>query len=194
MSDKEQQSGDYESQVRTTDNIPDEELVKANRDGGGDDDGHGEGSLAADDGFEAVRRWRVAVSLNTLLGQVNAMAPGRSKASDGSIGDPAHQSRNSDHNPWIVDGGVGVVTARDFTHDPAHGCDANQIAEKIRASRDPRVKYIIWNRRIASSSPIGGVAAWEWRRYTGANGHTHHVHLSVKSDKANYDSAAPWAI
>ena len=36
--------------------------------------------------------------------------------------------------------------------------------------------------------------AWEWRRYTGANGHTHHVHLSVKSDKANYDSAAPWAI
>lgn len=133
-------------------------------------------------------------SLNVLLNEVNTKAPTRSKASDGSIGDPAHQSRQSDHNPWIVEAGVGVVTARDFTHDLANGCDANDIAEKIRTSRDPRVKYIIWNRRIANSSPKGTVAAWEWRPYTGPNGHTHHVHISVKADKASYDSIASWGI
>ena len=189
MSNREQQSGDYEAQARTTDDVPEDERLKED-----DEDGHGEGAVHVEEGFEAVRRWRVAESLNTLLKQVNTMAPSRSKASDGSIGDAAHATRSSDHNPWIVDAGIGVVSARDITHDAAHGCDANVLAEKIRAARDPRVKYIIWNRRIASSSPIGGVAAWEWRRYTGANGHTHHVHLSVKSDTATYDSAAPGAL
>ena len=42
--------------------------------------------------------WRVARSLDVLLGQLNALAPERSKASDGSIGDAAHASRSSDHN------------------------------------------------------------------------------------------------
>ncbi|MEO6089551.1 MAG: hypothetical protein ABIQ18_41235, partial [Umezawaea sp.] len=61
--------------------------------------------------------WRVANSLQTLLAQLNAAAPGRSKVSDGSIGDPNHQAEGSgsDHNPDAA----GVVCARDFTHDPA---------------------------------------------------------------------------
>lgn len=86
------------------------------------------------------------------------------------------------------------MTARDITHSPQTGCDANELAEKIRSSRDTRVKYIIWNRRIANSSPKGTHPAWEWRPYTGPNGHTHHIHISVKADKANYDSTAPWGI
>jgi hypothetical protein len=49
-----------------------------------------------------VRGWRVAESLQRLLEQVNQMAPGRNKASDGSIGDPRHQSRASDHTPWSL--------------------------------------------------------------------------------------------
>ena len=87
-----------------------------------------------------VRGWRVAESLQRLLEQVNQMAPDRNKASDGSIGDPRHQSRASDHNPWVIDGNIGVVTARDITHDPRNGCDAQKIADSIVASRDPRVK------------------------------------------------------
>lgn len=137
-----------------------------------------------------VRGWRVAESLQRLLEQVNQMAPGRSKASDGSIGDPRHQSRNSDHNPWVIDGNIGVVTARDITHDPANGCDAQKIADSIVASRDPRVKYIIWNRRICNSK----VQPWTWRRYTGTNPHNKHVHISVLPEKAKYDSRADWQL
>ena len=137
-----------------------------------------------------VRGWRVAESLQRLLEQVNQMAPDRNKASDGSIGDPRHQSRASDHNPWVIDGNIGVVTARDFTHDPRNGCDAQKIADSIVASRDPRVKYIIWNRQICNSK----TQPWTWRRYTGANPHNKHVHISVLPEKAKYDNRADWQL
>ncbi len=146
------------------------------------------------EGFEAIQ-WRVAKSLEKLRAQVNAMAPGRNKLSDGGIGDDRHAERSSDHNPWVdFDGVRGVVTARDFTHDPAGGCDAGVLAEQIRASDDPRVKYIIWNRQIANFASIGGAEPWAWRPYHGENPHNHHVHISVKSDKNNYDSEANWNI
>ena len=132
--------------------------------------------------------WRVAQSLLTLLGQVNAAAPGRDKSSDGTIGDAAHQARESDHNAWIIDHGIGVVTALDVTHDPQGGCDAGQLTHALLNSRDSRIKYMIWNHQIVSSN----VAPWQWRPYTGQDPHTGHLHLSVKSDKASYDSAALW--
>jgi beta-lactamase superfamily II metal-dependent hydrolase len=138
--------------------------------------------------------WRPAKSILKLRSQVNVRAPHRNKASDGTIGDKAHCQRNSDHNPWVRDGSIGVVTAIDITNDPAGGCDANTIAEAIRASRDPRVKYIIWNRRIANSSAMGNSQPWQWRPYHGTNPHTKHVHISVKPDKSSYDSTVDWAI
>ncbi len=143
---------------------------------------------------EAVRPWRIAESLLQLRKQVNALAPARSKKSDGAIGDPAHQSRASDHNPWVTDGAKGVVTAMDITHDPAKGCHSEKLAEALRAARDPRVKYIISNKKIAASEPKQGKPAWAWRPYTGRNPHNHHVHISVQPEKAKYDSTAKWAI
>jgi hypothetical protein len=94
----------------------------------------------------------------------------------------------------VTDGGKGVVTAIDITHDPARGCDAEKIAEAIRRARDSRVKYIIWNRRIANSASIGGQPAWAWRPYSGENPHTKHVHISVRPTKALYDSTEPWSL
>jgi lysozyme family protein len=141
----------------------------------------------------AVRQWRVAKSLEHLRAQINAAFPHRSKESDGTIGDARHASRSSDHNPWVVDNGMGVVTAFDVTHDPRNGCDAGRIAEAIRASDDRRVKYIIWNRRIANSQPIGAAKAWAWRAYTGRNPHNHHCHISVRSEKAAYDVPRDWS-
>lgn len=132
--------------------------------------------------------WRVAESLEVLRRQIDALAPNRSKAADGAIGDAAHASRGSDHNPWVKDGAMGIVTARDFTHDPADGMDAGKMARALADTRDARIKYIISNGQIVSSE----TSPWVWRRYTGANPHDHHFHISVQEQKPLYDSTELW--
>lgn len=136
--------------------------------------------------------WRMAKSLDRLLKQLNEASPNRSKISDGGIGDAKHASRSSDHNPHVMDGKTGVVTARDFTHDPAHGVDARKLAEALVASRDNRIKYIISNGEIVSGQT--GASPWVWRKYNGSNPHTKHVHISVRGEKALYDLTEDWAI
>ncbi len=147
--------------------------------------------------------WRVAKCLPVLKGEIDASAPNRSQASDGFIGDAAHQGTNSDHNPWCNSTNAaqdnGVVTAGDFTHDPTHGFDSYKFADWLRrrckgeillnGEREIRVKYIISNRRITSPS-----RNWQWETYTGTDPHTNHVHVSVDCTKNGgyMDSTAPW--
>lgn len=131
---------------------------------------------------------RLAKSLDVLRAQVNARWPDRNKGSDGWIGDTAHSARKSDHNP----NSAGVVQALDITHDPRGGPDAGKLAEMLRLSRDPRIKYLISNQRICSGA--GGQSPWSWRPYSGSNPHTKHVHISVCDEKVLYDSSKPWAI
>ncbi len=134
--------------------------------------------------------WRVAKSLETLRMQVDAKWPGRNKRSDGTIGDPAHVSRTSDHN--VND--AGVVTALDITHDPLHGPDARKLAEALVASKDARIKYIISNGEICSGM-MQDHPAWVWRRYTGSNAHRTHMHISVRFPAPDFpDQDAPWQI
>lgn len=136
--------------------------------------------------------WRTAHALDVLRNEVNTRWPYRSKISDGTIGDAAHAARTSDHNPWVQVNGVGVVRAFDCT---ASGIDPDAYAEHLRAlgkAGDPRLTgggYVIWNKRIASERQ-----GWAWRPYTGANGHTHHIHLSLSRNQAGFDSRAPWGI
>lgn len=136
--------------------------------------------------------WRTAHALDTLRAEVNQRWPQRSKVSDGTIGDAAHASRTSDHNPFVQVNGVGVVRAFDCT---ANGIDPDAYAEHLRSlgkAGDPRLVpggYVIWNKRIASEKQ-----GWAWRRYTGANGHTHHIHLSLSTKPAGFDSRASWGI
>lgn len=105
--------------------------------------------------------------------------PGRRRASDGIMGDAAHQARPSDHNKGL---------AVDITHDPASGADGELIA--LAAITDPRVTYVIWNRRIYSKAR----AAEGWRPYTGSSPHTHHVHVSVQAGAPSRDDGPwPWA-
>lgn len=138
--------------------------------------------------------WRVAKSLDKLLSQINHLAPNRSTLSDGAIGDAAHATRDSDHNPWVEDGNTGVVTARDFTHDPMTGADMTVITEKLRKSKDKRIKYVIWNKRMFSSYSTSTSAAWTWRAYSGTNTHEKHAHVSVQPVKALYDDTRVWAV
>lgn len=134
--------------------------------------------------------WRLAKSLEQLRKQVNAQWPLRGKGSDGTIGDQAHADRKSDHNPDEH----GIVRALDLTHDPAHGFDSYKFANLMLAKQDPRIDYIISNRRIGSGPK--GVQPGVWRKYTGKNPHDHHVHFSVIGGVpgAAGDSAKPWDI
>jgi hypothetical protein len=144
----------------------------------------------------ATMAWRVAGSLDQLLAEINASAPNRSKASDGSIGDEAHQSTDSDHNPHCCG---CVVTARDFTHDPNNGFDSYAYADwqrrrckgeiLIGGQRETRVSYIISNRRIASPD-----SNWAWCDYYGSNPHDKHAHVSVDctGEGGAMDSTQPW--
>jgi hypothetical protein len=124
--------------------------------------------------------WQLAPSLLSLLAQINAAHPKRSKAWDGTIGDERHLHEKSDHNP----NERGIVCAVDITHDPLSGCDGDKLSETLRQSRDPRIAYVIFNRRIFSST----VKPWTWRPYNGSSPHDHHVHVSV------IDDSAPWVI
>lgn len=136
--------------------------------------------------------WRAMESLLALRGQADDIAPDRSTASDGLVGDEAHQETNSDHNPHFVAGvGDNIVTALDLTHDPAHGFDSYAFAETLRRNRDPRIKYVISNGRIFSSYVVGSTPAWSWRTYSGTDPHTGHVHVSVL-DAMISDTRTPW--
>lgn len=131
--------------------------------------------------------WRLAQTLVKLRRQLDRTYPQRSKATDGSIGDKAHASRASDHNPWVRDAGVGVVTAIDITHDPTHGVDGMLLSRRLIS--DPRVKYVIWNRQIYNAA-----VSDKWRPYRGANPHTAHVHVSVHPIKRLYDNEKDWQL
>lgn len=138
--------------------------------------------------------YRRALSLDTFVAEVNTAAPRRGKLSDGWIGDPSHQSRSSDHNPWVKDrSGVGVVRAQDITHDPANGCDAGVLAAEIvkMLGTHPALgngAYVIYNRRIVSTARLRD----GWRVYTGTNAHAQHVHVSV--GLYGYDSTMRWGV
>lgn len=137
--------------------------------------------------------WREAHSLRDLRLQLNAAFPKRSIISDGGIGDAAHQATDSDHNARKKGkDGMRVFTARDFTHDPKTGIDCNWLADTLVLNKDPRVKYIIWNKRICRAYPAHGLKAWQWGPYSGKNAHSKHLHISV-SDTL-FDSSGKWRL
>ncbi len=129
--------------------------------------------------------WRNCTTSIVLIGQVNARWPGRDKASDGTIGDAAHATRNSDHNPWVIVDGLGVVRARDIDKD---GVDIGWMFEELRklgAQGDPRLAgggYLIWNRRITTPDFT------KWVPYNGSNPHDKHGHVSFSRNRAGFDS------
>ena len=116
-----------------------------------------------------------------ILAEANRIAPNRDHASDGICGDAAHQTRRSYHNSG---------DAADTTHDPAGGFDAHAWAERVRSraesGAETRVDQIISNGRIATSARQYGLVGrrWQWRKYTGTNPHTKHVHYSLNTRPA----------
>lgn len=130
--------------------------------------------------------WRVASSLDVILGQINARFPNRDKGADGSIGDAAHRAEGtgSDHNPDQY----GVVRARDFdkdTNDPTIPNLNLWLPNRLLASHDERIKYVIANRQIFYGTGwcarVQGAPYrdWVWLPYYESDPHYGHTHLSV---------------
>lgn len=122
--------------------------------------------------------WHLAPSLVQLRDEVNKRWPKRSKVSDGTIGDPAHSSRASQHNP----NSRGSVNAIDITND---GIDVDLLIRS--AIKHPATWYVI-SRGYIYSRTYG----FAKRRYTGANRHDKHVHISILSTVTAENSKATW--
>ena len=119
--------------------------------------------------------------------EANRLAPNRNRKADGSIGDMAHQSRTSDHNP-----SGGWVCALDLTHAPESGWDAHARARQVIARRDHRIKYVISDRMVARSYAKPGIPAWTWSPYSGSNPHTFHAHFSVHNTATARQDLSRW--
>ena len=135
--------------------------------------------------------WRPVAGITALRRQVDRRFPRRDRRSDGIIGDKAHQKRGtSDHLPDKR----GFVHAVDIDADllgPNGGAAGRQLAEdlanqlrlyaKSRIPGSERIKYIVWNNRIASGTYKD--AFWTWRK--GNWGHEHHIHVSFTTKGEN---------
>lgn len=134
--------------------------------------------------------WKLSAAAERLRAEVNALFPGRDKASDGSIGDAAHAARESDHNPDEN----GWVRAIDIDEDlwGANHPDphiANTLAIRLTeiGKRDKRLKYVIFEGYIYSREH-----GWVARVYRGPNMHNHHIHISFTT--AGDEDGSPFGI
>lgn len=149
--------------------------------------------------------WELVPCLVDLRGEFNDLAPGRDRASDGSIGDAAHRASSSDHN--IDDGpDQGRTPNEDADSDPeVHAIDVDAdlrkpgwsmeravqiIVGRHRSGADDRLQNVIYNRRIWSAS-------WGWteRDYTGSNPHDKHAHFGSRyTTAAENNDRRPWGL
>ena len=112
--------------------------------------------------------------------QIDDAFPERDRASDGWVADVRHmRAGKSDHIPDAS----GWVRAIDIDRDLSGKAKPDimpDLADEIRVfakSDRKRIAYIIFDGRIASP-----ILNWKWRKYTGANKHTHHMHVSFKKE------------
>ncbi len=115
--------------------------------------------------------------------QIDDSFPDRDRTSDGWIGDTRHAARKSDHNPDEQ----GWVRAIDVDKDLHKGSKpdlmpdlVDQLRLACKSKSEKRISYIIFDGLIYSS-----ILNWKPRKYTGANKHQKHVHISFKKEADN---------
>jgi len=143
--------------------------------------------------------WILVACLKQLFAEFNQIAPSRDHASDGSIGDTAHQQEVSDHNPDET----GSVPIHDADHvNEVHAIDVDIdlrepgltmetvvqfLLARCRNGSEKRLRYIIYNRRIWEADNN-----WKQATYTGTSAHTEHAHFSASYDSNREASTASW--
>lgn len=143
--------------------------------------------------------WELIPCLVRLRDDFNDLAPSRDHASDGSIGDTAHQNEVSDHNPDET-GSVPIHDADNVNEVHAIDVDNNLnesdltmekvvqfILGRCRSGAETRLRYIIYNRRIWDYR-----SDWAQKTYTGPSPHTEHAHFSASYDSSHEASTASW--
>lgn len=127
-----------------------------------------------------VKLSKAAVQLRE---QFDDTFPDRDRTSDGWVGDTRHAARKSDHNPDEQ----GWVRAIDVDKDLHKGSKpdlmpdlVDQLRLACKAKTEKRISYIIFDGLIYSS-----ILNWKPRKYTGANKHQKHVHISFKKEADN---------
>lgn len=128
--------------------------------------------------------WQLTKGLQHLRNQVDFFFPDRDIASDGTIGDKAHQAEVSGHNPddtagskaeWNGDpDSTPEVRAWDMDNDLQPGFDCQVFVDHIVGLKPSSVlRYVIYNRKIYKAEN-----GWKAETYTGESPHTEHVHFS----------------
>ena len=117
-----------------------------------------------------MKPWLCAAGTQ-LRDQIDTWYPDRRSTSDGWLGDARHSTRKSDHNP---DAGCVRAVDVDSRLDASEGMSI-YLADQIRicAKTDKRISYVIHNGMIASK-----ILNFKWRKYSGFNKHTRHIHIS----------------
>lgn len=136
-----------------------------------------------------------------LRSELNSLCPARGKASDGWIGDTAHQATTSDHN----DDETGRVPIRDAdTVHEVHAVDVDKdlytpglnmervvqhILTRCRSGAEARLRYVIYNRRIWAAS-----SGWAQQPYSGPSPHTEHAHFSASYSSSLEANVSSWRL
>lgn len=145
--------------------------------------------------------WILVPCLVALRTEFNFLAPARDRASDGSIGDSAHASSSSDHNP---DETAKTPYEDADSRNEVHAIDVDAdlrksgwtmakavevIVTRHRIGADDRLQNVIYNRRIWSRS-------WGWtaRTYTGSNPHDKHAHFSSRYTTPQENDTRSWGL
>lgn len=129
----------------------------------------------------------------------------RDTASDGSIGDQAHQDRSSNHNRDDTPGSstpqsdsdsrpdiraIDVDNSGPWRNGFTMDAGTKFIVDRCRSGVENRLVEVIYNRRCAYAS-----SGWQWHDYTGSNPHDKHAHFGAKADSGKLeDDRRPWGL
>lgn len=129
--------------------------------------------------------WISADPIKTLCDQYAALYP-KNHPTDGTVASKNHDLANptSDHRPR-----EGKVRATDI--GVFSDIEGEQLFQALRVSRDPRIRYVIWKKRLFSSYGHANGPPYSERPYSGSE-HKTHVHISSLVIADNDDE--PWEL